>query len=331
MTERVALFAERGSRQVAEIAEAVRDAGGEPLTLDLRLGGKPDVSDQPTVCLADGMVLWDGIDFGTVDAVHIRCTTPRTLPTVPPVLNPTTYAEYRAGYLVEQAYQAATYAFFEQLSALGTLVVNPLTSAYIDHNSKGQFYLKLRANGFRAPRSLSTNCPDTALAFLDEVGELVMKPAIGIGSTRAVTQADRERIGEVALCPVLFQERIHGPTIRIHVVGDTMVLALQVHSEGLDSRTGTQSFDVIALDPDESAAIVRANRFMGLHYAAWDAILDAHGRLHYLDCNPGPYLGWLPPENRRFVFDQLAAYLLTYARDGSVAAAAAVCAFDGRD
>ena len=34
---------------------------------------------------------------------------------------------------------------------------------------------------------------------------------------------------------------------------------------------------------------MRANQSLGLHYAAWDAILGEDGRLTYLDCNPGPY------------------------------------------
>jgi hypothetical protein len=135
---------------------------------------------------------------------------------------------------------------------------------------------------------------------------------------------DRERLEELRRCPALFQERIQGSTIRIHIVGDSMVLALRIIAEGVDSRTGTKEFEQITLPEAETAAIVRANRFLGLHYAAWDGILDAEGRLCYLDCNPGPYVGWLPEAHRRHVFDRLALYLIEFSRTGSIAAASTV-------
>jgi len=252
----------------------------------------------------------------------IRCTAPRTLPVLPPVLNEVAYAEYRHGFLQEQALNAATYGFFEHLHATGRLVINRLTTAYVDHNSKGQFYEKLRAAGFRVPRSLSTSCPEAAAKFLDEVGEAVVKPAIGVGSTRSVGAEDRARLDELLLCPALFQHRVPGDTIRIHIVGDSVVLPLRILADGVDSRTATQGFASVDLDPEEAAAIVRANRSLGLHYAAWDAILGPDGKLTYLDCNPGPFVMWLPAEHRRTVFSALARYMVGFARSNSLDEAA---------
>lgn len=308
MTPRIALFANQGSAQLTEIAAAVSSAGGEPVSLDIRVGAGP------AVAYGGGVARWGDEDLSDVGAVHIRCTAPRTLPVLPPVLTPAAYAEYRAEFLREQAYNAATVGFFEHLAARGVLVVNRLTAGYVDHDSKGQFYPKLAAAGFAVPRTLSTTCPDSAAAFLDEVGEAVIKPAIGVGSTRLVTADDRARLDELTLCPALFQERIEGPTIRIHVVGDAMVLALRILSEGLDSRTGSQSFEPMELAGPEALAVVRATRFLGLHYAAWDAMEGADGRLRLLDCNPGPFVMWLPEPYRRTVFGALARYLVAGAR-----------------
>lgn len=320
MTERIALFANHDSAQLAEIAVAVRDAGGDPVMFDIRLGGDT----LPTMTLDGDRAVWAGVDFADIRAMHIRCTAPRTLPTLPPLLNDATAAEYRLQFIKEQGFNAATYAFFEHQALRGKLVINPLTSAYVDHNSKGQLYEKLRAAGFTAPRSLSTNDPAAARRFLDEVGEAVMKPAIGVGSTRLVTDADREsRLDELALCPTLFQQRIVGPTIRIHVVGGRMLLALEIESEGIDSRTGTKSFHPIKLPESEARAVAEATTFLGLHYAAWDGILDADGKLSLLDCNPGPFVMWLPDHNRRMVFDALARYLIAFSRTGSLEAARA--------
>lgn len=319
MPTRIALFANKDSAQLAEIAQAVTAAGAEPVALDLRIGP----AGGPALVLSGDDARWGGVDFADIRALHIRCTTPRTLPTLPALLNETSHAEYRAGFLREQAFQAATYAFFAHQAARGKLVVNPLTGAYVDHESKSQLFEKLRAAGFRVPASLTTNCPETAARFVDRVGTAVVKQMGGIGSTRIVTAAERDRLDELRHCPTLFQERVVGPTLRIHIVGDRMVLALRVLADDIDSRTHTKGFEPVTLDGAEAAAIVRANRFLGLHYAAWDAIQGDDGRLTYLDCNPGPFMMWLPESYRRMVFTQLARYLVGFARTGSLEAAAA--------
>lgn len=319
MPDPIALFADRASRQVREIAAAVQAEGGQPVVCDIQVGGAPDVP----VAIGRGTLRWQGHDFTGIRAVHIRCTAPRTLPSLPPLLNAAAHADYRAGFLREQDFQAATYGFFARLAGDGALVVNPLTSAYVDHNSKGQLYEKLRAWGFRAPRSLTTSDPSAAAAFLGSVPEAVVKPAIGIGSTRLVTALDRDRLAEVTVAPILLQERIPGTVVRVHVVGDTMVLALKVLSDTLDSRTAPQGFVPIRLAEEEEAAIVRATTALGLHYAGWDAILDDAGRLTYLDCNPGPNLMWITPEHRQVVMIQLARFLIGFAGSGDRAAAAA--------
>ena len=315
MAQKIALFANKDSAQITEIAAAVTRAGGTPVVLDIRIGGTPEDSTQPALSLGQEQACWGGVDFTDIRAMHIRCTAPRTLPTLPPVLNPESHASYRAQFIREQAFQAATLAFFEHQAARGKLVVNRLTTAYLDHNSKSQFYEKLRSAGFVVPRSLTTNDPVAARRFLDDIGEAVIKPMIGVGSTRAVSSGDRDRLDELGHCPALFQERIQGPTLRIHVVGDRMVLALRIIGEGIDSRTDAHDFVEIALDPAEAAAIVRATRFLGLHYAAWDAIEGGDGRLRYLDCNPGPFVMWLPEAARQTVFGALARYLVAFAEN----------------
>ena len=45
---------------------------------------------------------------------------------------------------------------------------------------------------------------------------------------RSVQPRSRFLTPKPSLCPTLFQERIHGETLRIHIVGDSMVLALRL-------------------------------------------------------------------------------------------------------
>ncbi|NGZ27344.1 MAG: hypothetical protein G8345_10720, partial [Magnetococcales bacterium] len=130
----IALFANHGSPQLMAVRDALVEEGAAPVVFDIQLGG----GRKPSVFMAPGEARWDGVDFGAIQAVHIRCTAPNTLPAVPPRMNAASYAEWRSPYLREQEYQATTFSFFNHLINLGKLVVNPLTVGYIDHDSKGQ-------------------------------------------------------------------------------------------------------------------------------------------------------------------------------------------------
>ncbi|HTT07731.1 MAG TPA: ATP-grasp domain-containing protein [Gammaproteobacteria bacterium] len=315
----IAMFADRNSEQLTRAADAVRREGGEPKVFDIQLGG---ASRSRMTCGTQSLV-WDDMDFGDIRAIHVRCTSPNTLPTPPPILNVGFYSDWRGQFLREQEYQAAAYGFFDELAARGKLVVNPLTAGYIDHNTKSQFYAKLHSWGFDVPRTLTTNDPAVAELFIAANSEVVVKPAMGIGSTRLITPADRRRLGEFRACPVLMQERVRGHVVRAHVVADAMVLALRIRAEHVDSRTSTEGFDYYAMPGREQQRVVEATRRLGLHFAAWDLIVTNEGRHVYLDCNPGPYLLWIGPEFVAAVLTQLARYLVTYARRESLSAAAA--------
>ncbi len=254
---------------------------------------------------------------GPIRAMYIRGMAPNALPSLPPVLNATMHAEWRHRYVRDQEYQAAAYSFFSALQAQGKLVVNPLET-YAHHNSKAQFYERMRAEGFDVPFTLTTNDPDQARTFARRWGKVVVKPGIGVGSTRILREDQMEMLSEIVLSPTTMQEYIAGKTHRVHVVGDTVVLALKILNDEIDSRTETRGFEFAKLPDAEEAKLVRANRSLGLHFAAWDVLVGESGRYSYLDCNPGPYLMWIGPENVRAVFGGLARYLIAYAETGSV-------------
>jgi len=266
---------------------------------------------------------WGNIDFSDIRALHIRCISQNTPFSMPPVTNAIQYEEFRTSFQKEQLFQGATLSFFEEFASRGGLLVNSPFGAYVDHDSKAQLYSKLRKNGFDAPKSIMTNDPAAAATFIETIGEAVCKPSAGVGSTRSVTVDDVRNSTDLPQCPVLFQERIHGSTLRVHVVGDTMVLALKIIAPDVDSRTATSGFEHFEMPKAEAARIVAATRFMGLHYAAWDIIAGDDGRYVYLDCNPGPFVMWIGEKNRKFVFRQLARYLVEYASTESLEKAAA--------
>ena len=315
---RIALFGKKDDQQLLELGQAVDGEGGAPLLFDIGLAEQG----APPVVLSGQLLSWDGVDFANIASVYIRGSAPNTLPALPPLLNPAFYSDWRARYVREQEYQAVTYSFFELLAAAGSLVVNPL-SAYVHHNSKAQFYERMRAHGIEFPRTLTTNDPARAVAFVKQMRDVVVKPGIGVGSTRRLREDQLSRTADIALAPVTMQEFVKGQTYRVHVVGGTVVLALRILNDQVDSRTRTKGFEYAPLPAASQEALVRANRLQGLHFAAWDVILADDGRTVCLDCNPGPYLLWIGPEFVRAVYCQVARYLIAYAQTRSVTEAAA--------
>jgi len=315
---RIALFGKKDDKQLLEVARATEGEGGTPLLFNIGLAE----AGAPPVVLGPHLCSWDGVDLANTESVYIRGMAPNTLPALPPLLNPTFYSEWRTRYVREQEYQAVTYSFFELLSAGGKLVVNPLSS-YVHHNSKAQFYERMRAHGIQFPRTLTTNDPARATAFVQEMHEVVVKPGIGIGSTRRFREEQLGRTQDITLAPVTMQEFVRGRTYRVHIVGDTVVLSLRIINDMVDSRTEAKGFEYAKLPEAAELDLVRANRLLGIHFAAWDIILADDGRTVCLDCNPGPYLMWIGQEFARAVCSQLARYLIAYAQTRSVAAASA--------
>ena len=314
LSPHIALFADKDSPQILEISKAIEELGGVPRVFDIQLGG----AGCPQMAITSETLSWDGVDFSEINAAHIRCTSLNTYPALPPMMNQAMYAELRAKFLREQEYQSAVYSFFEEFSARGGLLVNSLIGGYLDHDTKTQFYEKLRSQGFSVPACLTTNISEKAQTFINTHEDVVFKPMVGTGSTRPVTAETIDDLHNLQLCPVLFQERVSGDTLRVHLVGDKVVLALKILADGVDSRTETKGFTFFKMPSEQEALLVEAHRFLGLHYSAWDIVATKEGRYVYLDCNSGPYVMWIGPEFRKFVFEQLAAYLVTYAKTGSI-------------
>jgi glutathione synthase/RimK-type ligase-like ATP-grasp enzyme len=317
---KIALFANHGSPQLEAIKDAVIAEGGEPVCFDIQLGGKR----QSRFSLGRKSMKWDGIDFSDIKAIYIRCTAPNTWPALPPVLNSASYNDLRTKYLRELDYHACTTSFFERLASKGKLVINTLSNAYLDHDSKSQLYEKLRVAGFDTPITLTTTDCQEAVSFIEHHGAAVVKPMIGVGSTRIVFSNDNERMDDVIFCPTMFQERITGKTIRVHIVGDKVVLALKILAgDNIDSRTDTKGFEFFEMPLEQQKKIVAANRFLGLHFAAWDIIVTEDGRYVYLDCNPGGFIMWIGSHYVNGVMRQMARYMLTFSDTLSVEAASA--------
>ncbi len=213
-------------------------------------------------------------------------------------------ADYRSAYV--RLHDISTSAPSERLSmraaafylALGRLftestlpVINP---PFADNSNFSKPYHagRLAELGWAVPRSCVTNDPDFALAFIDSCGgDVIFKgvSSMKTWATRYEPARHSSRLPLVGSCPVLLQEEIKGPDIRVHVLGE-QVFAEEIHSDAADYRLSrASSFRQIKLPgtlADRCRALVEA---MGSPFLGVDLKRDStSGEWLLLEANPMP-------------------------------------------
>lgn len=177
------------------------------------------------------------------------------------------------------------------LEAQGKRMVNPTMSAIMDQKPL-QLAVLGRA-GIRIPRTLITNFPDAVLAFSEEVGEVIYKPVGGGAEARLLDDESRERLVQIASSPVIFQERIIGPDIRVTVVGDRVVSSVEIPTDGLDYRSneqyraGNQAYRPHQLPAEVERTCVQAARLCHQLVSGVDLKFTSTGYV-LIEANSGP-------------------------------------------
>jgi hypothetical protein len=235
-----------------------------------------------------------GEDISNVKAVYIRCLNTSVPPSIPPLLNQMEFCSWQAKFLKEELKQKVFSSLINLLEKRGALIINP-PSSYFHHNTKGQFFSNLESAGLPVPPSFATNDIEFLEKYSAKFASLIIKAGYGVGGTRRLQQDIPVDKDELIYCPAVFQNEVKGSTIRVHTVGNKVILALRILSEDIDSRTDSKGFEVVQLSPEHEEMINRANKFLHLQFSAWDVIIDQKGNLYLLDCNPGPYIWWIGP------------------------------------
>lgn len=274
--------------------------------------------DQDRSIFVDSSVLkYKGIDLSDVEAVYIRSIALDTPEFPTPGAAAMELAWWRYKYLRENERLTVLDTLLRTLAERGCLVVNQL-EPYHTHHVKTWFARWLWKNGCRVPQTLGVDSLDGLEERLEGCPKVfpqtgwVMKAAYGVGATRRVERSSL-REERVRLSPVLLQEEIPGETVRVHTVGSHVVLALRVLADDIDSRSDAQGFEVVELPQAVQEDIRCANRLLGLHFSAWDILLDKDGNGFLVDCNPGPYILWIGSHYARYVMRRLGQYMIGWA------------------
>lgn len=182
------------------------------------------------------------------------------------------------------------------LDALPCPWVNPRANDDAAHHKPYQWELA-RQVGLRVPRTLVTNRPEDARAFVEALrpGKVVFKAFLASieawRETRLVEPADLDRLDQVRYAPVIFQEYIEGVDLRITAVGDKLFPC------EIDARASTYPVDMrmvvgesvvgrAALPERIAESLLALQRRLGLYYGAIDMRRTPEGEHFFLEVNP---------------------------------------------
>lgn len=235
------------------------------------------------------------IDLGDVHTVWWRRPRPFTL------------ADGLAPDVGAFAYSECSEAVAGMLHSLDAAWVNPPALDEVAHHKPYQLSVA-REVGLEVPRTLITNDPQAAAAFVEDVGlgSVVYKTFLATADhwreTRLLRSSELADLGSLRLAPAIFQQRVTAEAdVRVTVVGDEVFASAITTAPGtyeLDYRMDLESatFTPTWL-PKATLHSVRAlmDR-LGLVYGAIDLLRQADGNHVFLEINPAGE--WLFVEER---------------------------------
>lgn len=150
--------------------------------------------------------------------------------------------------------------------------------------------------GLRVPETLITSDPAEALAFAGKfeqgiVHKAMTSPSHQFVDTRVWNSMDAQQIGDLPLCPAIFQQRIIGPAdVRATVVGSRIFSACILRGAGgagVDSRLDLDApCTAYQLPSDVESAILHLMGELGLLFGTIDLKVAENGDHVFLEINP---------------------------------------------
>jgi hypothetical protein len=182
-------------------------------------------------------------------------------------------------------------------SALGSLWrnmpyalwVNPV-SAIERHRYKTHQLLLMAEAGIRIPDTLVSNDPDAVRAFCHKHGQVIYKPVSGGAHTSKVTEADLgdDRLKDLALSPVQFQEMIEGVDVRVYIIGEHLYAA-EIRAGTIDFRDNPHAEIVPIEIPDAIAEQCHLlARLFEYRFTGIDLRRSPDGEYCFIEGNPSP-------------------------------------------
>lgn len=187
-------------------------------------------------------------------------------------------------------------------------------SAMAGNGSKPYQSQQLAAAGFAVPPMLLSDDPQAVLDFEAEHGPLIYKSASGVRSiVQPLDAAAKQRLAAIRHCPTLFQKRLEGTNVRVHVVGPH-TFCTEIDSDGLDYRYavrdgGNTTLRSTTLDATTRWRCSAAAQALGLPFAGLDLMLADDGQTYCFEVNPSPGFSWYEDATGQPIARTLARWL----------------------
>jgi hypothetical protein len=301
---------------IAMVAEALARLGADAVTVHPRAAGEQQavlgLNAGPGDAKLTGSIQVEGrrVELAGVRGVYLRPVEPELVPELARLA--ATAPERIHARLVHDT----LVAFTEIAGVLtGCRVANRLSSMASNISKPYQAQAVLR-HGFSTPATLVSDDPDEVLDFVALYGAVVYKSISGVRSivTAFDLTSDRSRLGRLRWCPVQFQERVLGPDVRVHVVGEE-VFAARAETEAVDYRYARAQVGQDARLSKYRLTDAIANQCIALAadldlpFSGIDLKLAPDGRVVCFEVNPSPGFPWYEQEAGLPISDAVARWL----------------------
>lgn len=203
---------------------------------------------------------------------------------------------YQRGYIASDPTpisQGRLLALEAALCNSRSIVINRPNGGW-QNMSKPLQMLMLEEFGFRVPPSRSTSVPSDYHQFREEERNLIYKSNSGRRSiVDGIGDEQDYRTEAIRHCPVLFQRRIVGVDVRVHVLcGEAF--SVRAQSDAIDYRYYRLNGSFLNLEAMHSIPEEMERRCIafaadsGVKLAGFDFKIDANGSWYCLEMNPSP-------------------------------------------
>lgn len=192
------------------------------------------------------------------------------------------------------------------------VVVNQ--SQAMGSNFSKPYQLQLIHRFFPVPVSCVTNQLQEIKAFQEKYPTCIFK---SVSCERSIVcELDmwwKKRRRHLVTAPILLQQKLPGPNVRVHVVGNE-INAVRIESDVVDYRYAKRCGKQSMLYPEKLAQDIRSRcialtRNLGLIFSGIDLIYDHKGTLHCLEVNPSPGYSYFEDNNDQRISRALAQCL----------------------
>ncbi|MFF3787861.1 RimK family alpha-L-glutamate ligase [Streptomyces sp. NPDC001933] len=170
-------------------------------------------------------------------------------------------------------------------------VVNPPFAEPSNFSKAAHLVAMAASSGLSCPKTLLTNSPDDAEAFVDQLGgEVIYKGASSQKTWARVWEPgdDWGRLHRIVDTPVLFQELVRGPDVRVHTAGSG-VHAEMIESEDVDYRISSRNrYSQTICPPEIHDACLRLSSVVSAPLMGIDFKIAEDGRWVFLEANSMP-------------------------------------------